>query len=367
MRGSTVVLVQTAVFGTMLILGAGLLHADPLYVPGIALLLVVALSAAWVQVGRRGVRISRTVSARRVAEDEPVTIDVTVTSRHRLPSGAVVDPLLSGPAKLAMGQGGMRIRMVARFPARGRRALASPRVMVRDPLGLMTRLAAATVPVEEVLVLPRIEPVLAPNARDEGTGSPVIRRRSPVAAEIDLDGLRQHRAGSPASRIFWPSLARGGELMERQLSADGDTRPLIVLDPRGAEGSEDLDAAVRAVASLAMHLGRRGGCAVLLPGDRRPVALEPSLAGWSRLHVRLALLEGDAAPMPRAVTARRGPVLFVVAQRVARPPRALTNAPGGSRLLVVPGALAGRRPSFTVAGCFGYELSDVRRAEVSLA
>jgi hypothetical protein len=39
----------------------------------------------------------------------------------------------------------------------------------------------------------------------------------------------------------------------------------------------------------------------------------------------------------------------------------LAHAPGGGRVLVVPGALAGRRAAFSVAGCLGYELSEARR------
>ena len=53
-------------------------------------------------------------------------------------------------------------------------------------------------------------------------------------------------------------------------------------------------AAVRACASLAVHLARHGGCALLLPGDRRPVTLDPELAGWPHLHARLALVSEHA-------------------------------------------------------------------------
>jgi uncharacterized protein (DUF58 family) len=181
-----------------------------------------------------------------------------------------------------------------------------------------------------------------------------------VAAEAEVDGLRRHRPGTPASRIFWPSLARGGELLERRLSAESDTRPLILLDPRGAESDDDLDAAVRAMASLALHFARRAGCLLAVPGDRRPTHLDATLAGWAHVHARLALVHGDQAPALGGLAARRGPVIYVAARRIARPPRALAHAPGASRLLVVPGTLAGRRAAFFVAGCHGYELSGAR-------
>jgi len=40
----------------------------------------------------------------------------------------------------------------------------------------------------------------------------------------------------------------------------------------------------------------------------------------------------------------------------------LLQAPGGGRILVVPGTMSGRRAIFTVAGCAAYELSGQRAA-----
>jgi uncharacterized protein (DUF58 family) len=209
-------------------------------------------------------------------------------------------------------------------------------------------------------------PVEAAPGSGDGDRLGLRRGRPWVAAEIELDGLRPHRVGAPASRIVWGAYARTGDLIERRLRADTDTRPLVVLDPRAPARPEDLDDAVRAAASLTVHLARIGGCALLLPGDRRPAGLEPNLAGWDLLHVRLALVESHTPPSLSALHSRRGPVLYVAARRGARPPRALAAAPGGGRLLVVPGSLAGRSATFTVAGCSGYELSAHRvRLEAS--
>ena len=53
---------------------------------------------------------------------------------------------------------------------------------------------------------------------------------SEAMAAVDVDGLRPYRPGTPASRIHWPAVARGAGLIERRLQADGDSRPMIVLD-----------------------------------------------------------------------------------------------------------------------------------------
>jgi uncharacterized protein (DUF58 family) len=358
MRGA----LSTGILGAALVLTAALFDAEPLYVPGIAFVVLAAVASGWVVSGARGVRVERTVGARRALEDEPVAIEITVRSgRLTLPTGVVEDPLLSAPAPLTAGRRTIRVRINARFRRRGRKLLGGSRVVVRDPFGLAVRQASARAADAELLVLPRIEPVRAIPPGGDGAGIAGAGRARPhIAAEVDLDGLRQLRQGTPASRIFWPSVARGAGMMERRLRAESDTRPLVLLDPRGAAEEEDLDAAVRAAASLVVHLARAGGCALLLPGDRRPVIIEPTMGGWPHAHARLALVDGTMRPSLGAVAGRRGPVLYVAARRLHRSPRALAHAPGGGRILVVPGELAGRRPSFSVAGCHGYELSGVR-------
>ena len=341
---------------------AALFDAEPLWVPAVLLAALAAGAVSWVTLGARGVRIRRTLGARRVVEDEPVSVLLEVRAgRLPLPTGSIVDPLLSAPAPLPSGRRAGRVRIEARFARRGRRRLELARVLVADPLGLATRAVSAT-PADgddEILVLPRIEAVTTPAGG--GDSSRVARRGLPVmGAEVELDGIRPLRDGTPASRIFWPSVARGGEAQERRLTADSDSQPVVVLDPRGANSEADLDAAVRAAASLAWRLGRRGGCAVLLPGDRRATALGETLAGWPHVHARLALVSDGAGPALGSIAHRRGAVIFVSARVRARLPQALGPG-GGTRVLVVPGELPARRAAFAVAGCHGYLVSAARR------
>jgi uncharacterized protein (DUF58 family) len=174
-----------------------------------------------------------------------------------------------------------------------------------------------------------------------------------AAAETEIDGLRPHREGAPASRIHWQSLARGQGLMERKLISEADSRPMVVLDPRGPADLDALDAAVRAAASLTVHFARRQGCALLLPGDRRATVVEPDLLAWPQAHVRLALVDERTGPSMVAAQNRRGLVVLVAARPLDRPPRALGRTPGGC-LLVVPAELPGRRAVLEVAGCHAY-------------
>jgi hypothetical protein len=141
--------------------------------------------------------------------------------------------------------------------------------------------------------------------------------------------------------------------MERKLISEADSRPLVVLDPRGPATPEALDAAVRAAGSLCVHFARRTGCALLLPGDRRVAIVEPDLQAFPTAHARLALMDDHTGPALVAAQNRRGVVVFVSARVVDRVPRGLGRTPGGC-LLVVPGEIAGRRAVLEVAGCHGY-------------
>jgi uncharacterized protein (DUF58 family) len=181
------------------------------------------------------------------------------------------------------------------------------------------------------------------------------------AAELDLDGLRPYREGTPASRIHWPAVARSGDMLERRLVADSDSAPLVILDATTPPSADALDRAVRAAASLCVHLGRRSGCALLLPGDRRPATLAPDMAAWPSLHARLALVEAAGARPPLSRARRAGAVIWVSARGDA--PRDLARTAGGGGWLVTPldSAAPGTPMAFTVAGCAGRRLGRSRQ------
>jgi len=341
-----------AALGIALLLVAGTFDAEPFYVTGFALALLGAGAAGWIGLGAWGASVHRTLGARSVMEEEPLSVRLEARAgRLPLPGGHLDEPLLDEPAPVAVGRRVWRLRVEVTFGRRGRRRLEPAVLVLRDPLGLAERAIGSGAP-DEVLVLPRLHPVRTAAAGGEDTGAHA-RALLTSAAETEIDGLRAHVEGSPASRIHWPSIAKGGEPMERKLIAEADSRPLVVLDPPAPRAPADLDAAVRAAASLVVHFAKRSGCALLLPGDRRASVVEADLGAWPAAHVRLALVEGDAGPALVAAQNRRGLILFVSARRVDRPPRGLGRTPGGL-VLVVPGALPGRRAVLEVAGCAGF-------------
>lgn len=338
--------------GLLLLIVAGTFDAEPLYVTGSALALLGLGAFAWISAGAWGAGLRRELAARSVVEEEPLQVRIEATAgRLPLPPGWIDEPLLPEPVRFKSGRRSARVRVEVTFGRRGRRSLAPPALVLRDPFGLAQRVIPAA-QADEVLVLPRVYPV---NAAAGGGESATAHARAALtaAAETEIDGLRPHREGSPASRIHWPALARGAGLMERRLISESDSRPLVVLDPRAPATPEALDAAVRAAASLTLHFARKGGCALLLPGDRRATVVQRDLLAWPQAHVRLALVEEHTGPALTAAQNRRGLIAYVAARTIDRAPRGLGRTPGGC-LLVVPGQLPGRRAVLEVAGCQGY-------------
>jgi uncharacterized protein (DUF58 family) len=349
-------------FGLVLVLTAAAFDSPSLYVPGVALVLLGAGAALWVSLAASGAGLDRMLGGRAVEEDQPLPMRLEI--RPGLlppPGGEVVEPLLDQPLP-ALGHGARTFGIEARFPRRGRRVLEPTRLTLRDPLGLAQRTFYARP--DEVLVLPRIDAPTAAGDRDSG-GAGIHTDGSALTvqgAALELDALRPYREGAPASRIHWPTVARSGEMMERRLVADADSRPLVVLDTRRPAGEEALDAAVRAAASLAVYLARSGGCSLLLPGDRRATDVDPELRSWPPLHVRLALVQATETPPFAGRLERLGAIMWVSATPGAAIPAGLARAAAGARYLVTPERLAGRPASFAISGCHAYRIGARARS-----
>jgi uncharacterized protein (DUF58 family) len=382
-----------AVCGCVLAVVAFTFDAAPLFVPAVGMLALGVLAPAWVWLAADGASAQRRMAAERVVEDEALSATITVR-RGWLGLGGwgsfeVIDPLSSSRFELRDSLSPLRgdrsadLRVVTRFHRRGLHRLPPPSLTLSDPLELARAESRSQGGDQEVLVLPATEPV-------RWLRSDHVRRlRLPdghdgteALAAVDIDGLRPYRPGTPASRIHWPAVARGHGLIERRLQADGDSRPLIVLDariPARVGAVELLDAAVRAAASLVLDLARHGGCGLLLPGEQRATKIDRELVAWPTAYARLAVVEaepdgrGGRGPKfsPTATTA--GAVIYVAASPADRLVARLSATIAGPTLLVVPDQLlvagrpAGMRgpmlPALSVSGCRGFMLGVGRELD----
>jgi uncharacterized protein (DUF58 family) len=181
---------------------------------------------------------------------------------------------------------------------------------VRDDLGLFSRTFTAGEPAV-VLVLPA--PANAPVQQRPQGADP--------GGDPEPDGLQPYTRGTPVNRIHWPSVARGGEWQERRVLSAPRGLPLVVVDLSGAASEEAVDWTLRAAAGQIQGMARAGGCRVLLPGERLPIAVENVAEGWPPVHRRLAGLRGVEALSPIAppgavhIRAARAPILGPVQTR----------------------------------------------------
>jgi uncharacterized protein (DUF58 family) len=334
---------------------------------GTALAAFTGGAAAWVGLAARAVRVERLPGPSRMQEDERYPLRVRIRRGPLpLPPATLADPLLPDPVPVGSNPPAV-ISVAAPAPRRGRHLLAPSTLVLTDPVGLTTR-AIGTSREEELLVLPRIEPVRLAGSSPAhekawldglGTGGDAAGIES-GAVDLEMDGLRPYRAGSPASRIHWRTVARSGEMYERRFVAGADAAPLIALDLSEPAGEEEVECAVRAAASLCFHLSRRGGCAILIADRPTPSLVDPRLRSWPDVHARLALVEaGSPAPRPRHAQGRIAP-FWVTASAAADASRAAARRLPGS-FVVSPAPLDGGRVAFTVAGCSAQRSAGVAR------
>lgn len=347
--------------GSGLILAGGAFDVRAFHVPGVVLLALGAVAAAGVWLAARGARLTRRTGPRLVEEGAPYPVRVGFRAGPVPPPGGHLhDPLLGEPVPLAFARR-LTLTAEARFERRGRRRIEPGTAVIADPLGLAARRRPVGEPAE-LIVLPRVLPVVAVDGAGSGEriGELGVPLRSASSA-VEPEGVRAHIPGSPASRIHWPSVARSGELLERNLVGAEETRPVVVCDTRAPASEEALDMAVRATASLAVRLARGGGCSLLLPGDRRPTEIGPDLRAWPAQHIRLALLEASDEPPASARLQQAGTVFWVRAAAGDGLPAGLVRIPASVRWLVTPPI--GSPPGgarFSVAGCVGYRLAGTR-------
>jgi len=355
--------------GAALVLAGAVFDSASLYPPGVALILLAVGAVAWVRLAARGAAVERAPGPTSVVEEEPWPLRLRISSGILPPPGGeLLEPLLGWPVPIG-GRRSQGLRINVRFPRRGRRGLDAPELVIRDPLRLCERRVAGPGG-DELLVLPRVEAVSVARGGGRagagalsGHGGRAAAGRLPGAeAELDLDGLRPYRPGASASRIHWPALARTGEMLERRLVAESESSPLVVLDSRGPASDEALDAAVRAAASLTVHLARLGGVAVLLPGDRRVTQVGSDLSTWPAVHARLAVVEAGTGAPALGRAPRSGAVIWVTGADLARSPAGLTRAPAAGRILVTPHPLRTLSVTFTVAGCSGQPIARPSRS-----
>ncbi len=301
------------------------------------LVLVVPLALGWVKVARQRLTVTRRWPGHMALEEDDVAIELVVQPTTRVPlPGATgwerIGRLGEHEVELRRDGGVYRGSYALRRVPRGRHVFEPMRVAVSDPW----RLAESALQVEErevLVVYPRLvelERLFSDGAAVLSDGRRLLYRRP---TGFELHSVREHEPGDSLRRVHWPSTARTGVLMVKELEDSPRDEVAVLLDgdAAGVAGSppdSSFDAAVRAAGSILLAHVRRGRRSVLVLNTRGRET--QSIAGpgpeWERALGLLAgatpdartqaagLLDSGAGPAARSlelvvVTSRLEPAL----------------------------------------------------------
>lgn len=350
------------VLGAACWLAAALTGSHALYPLGIGLVAVVLLAVAWVRLAVRRPRLARRRPGHELVEGDDVEIELVLErgSRFPLPTAVATDragALGEQTVELAPGAEGRHAgSYVLRGVPRGRHRLGPLGLSVADPFGLAeaeTTLAERA----SVTVYPRLAELGALFFEGGGGASDGRRLLLRRPAGFELHSVREHQHGESLRRVHWPSTARRGTLMVKELEDAPRDELAVLLDGDASIASVPaFDAAVRIAGSVVLAQVRRGRRSVLVLNTRGRDAQSVSTEGpeWRRALDLLAEARPDAHASAAALLASQAGVslrarqLVVVTSRLAPllvdrlVQRVLSHRPCGVVYVDAP-SFAGRR------------------------
>jgi uncharacterized protein (DUF58 family) len=274
-------------FGGPFLLGIGVTVAAlafgsrPLGVVGVGLLLAALAARIWAGLVRGSVSVSYVAAPAPAVEGDRVRLRIEARRSSGVPVGSIVAFGTLG----RLGPFELKLRGRSRYATadlylgrlpRGHFPLSNARLVLGDHLGLESISAPVDAGGLAVVVHPRLvelETLFSDAGRLGGYGRRVLLRRP---AGFDLHSVREYTQGESLRRVHWPTTARTGELMVKELE-DSPRDAISVLldcDPGGMSGTapdSSFDAAVRAAGSVLRHYAIRGRKATLVTTGREGV------------------------------------------------------------------------------------------------
>ena len=305
------------VLGLVVTASALAFGSRPLGVAGLGLLFAAGAARAWSGAVREQVVAVQVPEPSPSVEGARVRLGVEVRRGSRVPvSAAVVRGSLGrlGDYECRLRGHGRTLTGtvdLGRLP-RGRFRVSDARLELGDVLGLET----VSLPVEgaaAVLVHPRLvelETLFSEAGRRGGDGRRLLLRRT---AGFDFHSVREYEQGESLRRVHWPTTARRGQLMVKELDDAPRDAVVVVLDcdPSGAVGAppdSSFDTAVRAAASILRVYAARGRRATLVATGSGGVVDVCSLTDFVDALDALAAVEADAAfPLARTLGHEQAP------------------------------------------------------------
>jgi uncharacterized protein (DUF58 family) len=273
--------------------------------------------------------------------------------RPRLPNPSMalrVPPLESGATA--------RYLFPAPTAARGVYVLRGMRLWCLDSFGLVAHQVAigpsATITVHPAPVAVELSDELLRGERgaeDNHEAAPLAHPRRDSSG--DFSGIRSYVPGDRLRLLYWPALARTGELMVRDFEDSGPHRVHLVADVRALLGEPGCERVLAAVAGLGLRVLAQGSVVELSTTTGERIAVGPGPLGELALLRAIAAIE--TAPWPVPPRWRRGGRLAPPRRTGARTLPPLVGAPlaatplAGTPLMVTTAEGASAMP-----GAFGF-------------
>ena len=266
-------------------LGAAVVSGSrPLGVVGVGFLLAWGLTWLWTWLAERPVALSLAVRPENAREGDRVTLDVEARRTSRVPLGSVSIDLVLGrlgrQSQRLRGHGRLLIARIDLGPLpRGVYVIDDARVVVGDLLGLASLTPPVAFEKTTLVVRPRLvalDGLFCDAGVVGGDGRRLLLRR---AAGFDFHSVREYEQGESLRRVHWPTSARRGQLMVKELEDTSHDGVVVVLDceAAGAVGTppdSSFDTAVRAAGSVLQTHATRGRVATLVSTGRGCTAIQ---------------------------------------------------------------------------------------------
>jgi uncharacterized protein (DUF58 family) len=290
--------------GGLTYLGAWAFGSRPLYPVALGLVLAVLGAVAWMRFVEKPTALRRAHGPGDHVAGDDVPVRLEVEAEGRLPAGSlVVRERIArlGERETVVRRSGRRLAGAYVLPAvpRGRYAIESAEVVLEDPFGL-ERAVVDFARNESLLVYPRlveIEHVFSDSGARTPGGRHLLLRRP---TGFELHSVREYEQGESLRRVHWPSTARRGDLMVKELEDAPRDEAAVLLDADAASvvgeaPDSTFEVQVRAAGSILKSHVRRGRRSSLIVNSlaRHYARVNSFEADWHRALELLAAVEAD--------------------------------------------------------------------------
>ena len=292
--------------GACVTIAALMFGSRPLGVAGVGLLLAAGAARVWAGLVQGPISVVHAADPAPAVEGDRVRLRIDVQRASGMPVGSLVargslDRLGTYECRLTgRGRSAAAGLDLGRLP-RGRFAISDARIELGDHLGLESVSLSVDPAGAAVVVHPRLvelQMLFSDAGRLGGAGRRLLLRRP---AGFDFHSVREYTQGESLRRVHWPTTARRGQLMVKELEDTPRDTVHVLLDcdsagACGEPGASSFDEAVRAAGSvLKVYAGRGRKAALVTTGVGSAVVQVSSLVeGFQTMLGVLAAAEPDA-------------------------------------------------------------------------